>query len=56
MAAFYLKKFAEFVLGTYTFDSGFFDGEAGTTEDSYLWERCEDNPEVQWLVLVDLHN
>jgi len=56
MVAYYLRKFANCILGEYSFDSRFFDGEEHTTESEGLWVRCDDSPEEQWLVLLDLHN
>ena len=56
LASYYLSQFSRLVMGTYMFDSRFYDGVSCTTSDEDLWDRCEEEPEMQWLVLVDLHN
>lgn len=52
----YLRRMANLVAGYYDFESVFYDGAYGTTRPHDMWKRCEENPEAQWLVAVDLHN
>lgn len=52
----YLYKFGKLTAGYYCFDSYFYDGESGSVDVPYLWERCGEAPERQWLAVVDLHN
>lgn len=56
MAAYYLQKVANILTREYTSDAYFYDTDAYTTDPKYVFERCEKDPDHQFLVSVDLHN
>jgi hypothetical protein len=56
MLGYYLRKLGTLVSDSYCFDAMFWDGAYGSSQTEDLWERCEKDPERQWLVVMDLHN
>jgi len=56
MLGFYLIKIGQSLSGRYCFESYFFDAVIYGTRVQDTMHRCEESPEHQYLVAVDLHN
>tara|TARA_B100000131_G_scaffold221323_1_gene212833 strand:- start:23881 stop:24489 length:609 start_codon:yes stop_codon:yes gene_type:complete len=56
MAAWTMEQLCRIVKGDYTYDTPFLDGEEGGVWRNGVDARCKEEPEMQWLVAVDLHN
>lgn len=50
-----LYTLGKLLAGYYCFDSHFYDAASYSTGLDSLWDRCEQRPEKQWLIAVDLH-
>jgi hypothetical protein len=55
MAVYQLKRVLDLLSGNWTPDSKFFDLETGYATLAYFFERCEKEPQKQYLVPVDFH-
>jgi len=55
MAVWQLKRVLDLLSGHWTADSRFFDLETGYATLAYFFERCEKEPQRQYLVPVDFH-
>jgi len=56
MLGFYLIKLGKSLSGRYCFESYFFDAVIYGTRVQDTMHRCEESPEHQYLVAIDLHN
>jgi hypothetical protein len=55
MAVWQLKRVLDLLSGYWTPDSRFYDLESGYSTLAYFFERCEKEPQRQYLVPVDFH-
>lgn len=56
MIGYYLKEMADLIRGGFQTHSYFYDTVADSNQTQQLYERVTENPQQQWIVVVDLHN
>jgi len=55
LAVFRIGRALKVLNSEYGQDTMFYDAQELTPNTKYLTERCESNPEEQWIVIVDYH-